>query len=165
MKKNMLLAALALVLAASAAAQTTTSSTGELVFIKDSLVKFLLRYNFQHYNVTPNLPKEFSEKKEKYEIPADETIVGFIDSSVMRNARFGIAIGLKGMYIFNSKTSDAPGRKFLDYNTFKLSEVSRPNKNEVDIGPVKIEIVGLLKDDQNKAEAFFRDMKSRFFKS
>ena len=68
-------------------------------------------------------------------------------------------IGLRALYIFNSGTSDAPGRKVLPFSTFKLSEAARDGKDGLSIGPVKIDIVSLLKDDQNKAEAFFEAMK------
>lgn len=145
-------------------AQTTTDASGEVVLIRDSLMKFLVRHSFQHYNVTPNIPKEFMEKKERYEIPADESVLAFIDASIMGNGKFGIAIGLKGLYIFNSKTSGAPGRKSLPYSTFKVSDIVRDNKDELSIGPVKIDILGLSKEDQNKAEAFFRDMKARLLR-
>jgi len=56
---------------------------------KDSLNKFLFRHSFQHYNVAPNIPKEFEEKKDKYEIPADETMMAIIDVSVMENGNSG----------------------------------------------------------------------------
>lgn len=140
-------------------AQTSTNSNGELVINKDSMLKFLYKHSFEQYNVAPNIPKEFTEKKDKYEVPADETIMAFIDASIMGNAKFGIVIGLKGLYIYNSSTSASPGRKVLSYTTFKLAEVLRDNKHELSIGPVKLEIFGLSKDDSIKAETFFKDMK------
>jgi hypothetical protein len=153
-----------LLLSLSNYAQTTTNSNGELVMNKDSLMKFLFKYNFEHYSVAPNIPNAFIEKKEKYEIPADEEITAFIDASVMENGKFGIAIGLKGLYIFNSKTANTPGRIFLPYSSFKLSEVTHEKKDELRIGPVYIDIVGLMKVDQNKAEEFFKDLKSKLLK-
>ena len=143
---------------------STRANAQDLALNKDSLLKVLYKYSFEHYNVTPNIPKEYTEKKDKYEVPADETVMAYLDASIMGNGKFGVVFGLKGLYIYNSKTSDSPGRKFLSYSVYKMSEVVRDGKNELRIGPVSIEIIGLGRTEQGKFEELLREMKTKLLR-
>lgn len=142
----------------NAASAQTENTDG--TFNNDSLVKLFSNYDFLGYYKGPVFPQEFVKRKSKnYGIPSDETIFAFVDASVLGNCKYGVAFGLKGLYINNSNTSSSGGTRFLSYANLRSHDLIRIDIYELTVGFTGIELRGLPLDYQKYFEDLIKQLK------
>jgi len=132
-----------------------------IILHKDSVLKILHRYRFNRYYVEAHYPAKFYQKKTRsYRVPQDEKVLAYIDASILSNCKYGIVIGTRGLYVYNSNTSSAPGAKFISYGTLREHDLLRIDQNELIVETTPIEVYGLSEDEQMEVKALVRDIKT-----
>lgn len=144
----------------------TSAYNNDIIINEDSLTKLMHRYSFERFYVEPNFPTKFLDKKTKaYGVPDEEKIVGYIDASLGGNCKYGIAIGLKGLYLCNSGSCSSEGTKFISYYKFKNNDLGIHLKNEFQIEFTGIDVIGLSKAEKAKAAELIKQIKYKFLRS
>lgn len=129
---------------------------------KDSLAKILSRYAFKDFYLPARFPAAFIDKQNKvYRIPYEETILAFVDLSAGEECKYGLAFGLKGMYVNNAGLSTSRGPRYISYTVYKNNELRQIIKKELQIEFKAIEIKRLEKEDQATLEKILREIKSK----
>lgn len=122
-----------------------------IVFQKDSLLLILNRFRFKKFYEAENIPPEFHRKKTRaYRVPQDEKIMAFIDASILGNCKFGIVVGVRGLYVNNSSTSLSRGTQYIPYSKLKEHDMIRIDQNEFKIDKTAIEVYGLGENEQSE---------------
>ena len=104
----------------------------------------------------------FIDKQNKvYRIPYEETILAFVDLSAGEECKYGLAFGLKGMYVNNAGLSTSRGPRYISYTVYKNNELRQIIKKELQIEFKAIEIKRLEKEDQATLEKILREIKSK----
>lgn len=132
---------------------------------KDSLAKLLNAYSFKRYYLPTRFPAAFIDKQNKvYRIPYEETILAFVDLSAGDECKYGLAFGLKGMYVNNAGLSTSRGPRYISYTVYKNNELRQIIKKEFQIEFKAIEIKHLEKEEQAILEKILREIKSKLLK-
>jgi hypothetical protein len=103
----------------------------------------------------PNIPeRKVRNAIKNYKIPADEKIIGLIDSTVFGSADYGLALTSNGIFMCNSWSANPKGTFYFTWENFKEGRVNKSaikSDRSTDIFVCKNVFLQYYGSDENKA--------------